>query len=165
MLFLLEHPVDRKWSKLKDYNWKDSRGRIDYWARKSGFDYLIEVKHSFDSLKTKTITQSLKDKWQVMTNQLDVLKDDCKDFSESSKGTFRVGIHVITFYENTADPQYVGNYKELESRYDNYLKSFDGDANWAALWVLKNELAGDCIWEEKESYPAVLFLVKVYPLV
>ena len=40
-----------------------------------------------------------------------------------------------------------------------------GKTNWAALWVLKSDLAQNCIWDEKESYPAVLFLAKVYPVI
>ena len=109
-VFLMEHPIEREWSKVKNEDWDNSQGWLDYWCRYRNVDFFIELKQNFDCYSTETIRKSIKNNWSYMNKkQLQLVKKEAKQFSEWSKGVFLLSLHVIIIYEKWSGPKKVDN--------------------------------------------------------
>jgi len=162
-IYLMECPIEREWSIIKNEEWKNSLGWVDYWCRYRNYDFLIELKHNFNSYKKESIRKSIFDNWNYMNDkQLSVMDKEAIRFSEFSKGVILTGIHIITIYECSEESSSIERYEELlniQHNFSNQLKP-----SWSGLWVLHRNLAEQCSWKKEkrnEYYPAVLFLVSL----
>jgi hypothetical protein len=171
-VFLMELPIEREWSKIKNKDWANSRGWLDYWCRYRNVDFFIELKHDYDCYSTETIRKRVSNNWYYMDkNQLQLVKKEAKIFSEWSKGVFLLSLHVITIYEKTKknkSPKSIENLEELKWIQRNYYENLRPNPNWSGLWILNNRLAQDCAYETKkydEYFPGVLFLSRISEII
>lgn len=171
-IFLMELPIEREWSKIKNENWANSQGWLDYWCRYRNVDFFIELKHDYDCYSTETIRESVNNNWWYMNkNQLQLVKKDAKIFSEWSKGVFLLSLHVITIYEKTKinkKPESIENLEELNLIQQNYYENLRPNPDWCGLWILNKRLAQDCCYETDrnvEYFPGVLFLSRISEII
>jgi len=171
--FLMEQPISRQWSKKKKLDMSDSHGWLDYWCRYQGYDYFIELKHNYDAFSTDTIKDRLIRNWDLMNNQLAVVKNDAKSFSQNSKGVFLVSLHFITVYETCSikkDPSSLDNKKRIRDIQQNYFNSekLKPSPNWSALWIVPNQYIKSTMKElsvNVEYYPSIMIIANISNLI
>lgn len=88
--FIMEAPIDRKWSQIDEQGIEDSRGWVDYWCNYKKFDYYIELKKRYVSYTTKNLKLQVNEEWQVACNQLDAIQDDIKSQEKIARKVFRI---------------------------------------------------------------------------
>lgn len=170
--FLMESPIERQWSKKKKLNFNDYNGWLDYWCRYRDVDFFIELKHSYDSYKTKNIRKSTNEKWKYMNNfQLDAIKNEALRYSEFCKGVLLISLHVVTVYDylkNNKETNSSEDYEKLEEIQINYHENLKPNPNWSGLWVLNNELlekSVDKTETHNQFYPGVIMIAKVFEII
>jgi hypothetical protein len=169
--FLTELPVNRKWSGIKKKNYEDSHGWIDYWCSYKGIDIILELKHSFDSLRTNIIRKDTIIEWSGANSQLDVIKTEVKSCILSPESYFLIAMLVIPFYETLTSEQLEESYDYRESlltRQSIFVSNLSITPNWSSVWMLNDNLAKGCIEKNGNSYiyyPGVLFLSKALQLI
>jgi len=107
-IVLTEYPVNR--NQQED----SSVGRIDYWCIYEGYSFVIELKQSYDNIRTEhTKKDKLTERWQEMIKQLDSVKKEIQGFEEKTNGVIRLGLHIITSRDKEEN---VNNHKERFDR-------------------------------------------------
>ncbi len=163
--FIMESPVDRKWSQIDGQVAEDSRGWVDYWCCYKQFNYYIELKKRYVSYSSKTLTQQVKEEWQVACNQLDVIQEDIKEQEKIAKRVFRIAIEVLTIYGQSKDKEKLTyNLEGLLEVQKNTMAQLSEikPPNWSCLWVLHDHLVEKYTYgDTMESYPAILFLAHI----
>lgn len=163
--FLMECPINRHFRKPRNLEReKDYFGWVDYWARYRGFDFLIEIKHGFESVKSFKLKQNNIEKWDyLITKQTKGIKKDAKYLSENINGVIIIPIHIITLYENRKIGKNTSEF-DLIKLTNDFQNQFNPKPNWWSRWELDEELVAKCEYESDthiESYPAVLFFAKI----
>lgn len=94
---LSEYPIKRN-RHLKNCEYDNASGRLDYWCMYKDFSFAIEVKQSRDAFKTSTTCQEDITKWKSMlTEQIPSLKDEIKQkWDDPSKGIIPIGLQFVT---------------------------------------------------------------------
>lgn len=165
--FIMESPVDRKWSSIEESLGEDSRGWVDYWCVYKDFNYYIELKKGYVSYASKNLTQQVKEEWKQACNQLDAIQEDIAAQESIARKVFRVAVEVLTVYLKSKDREKLSY--ELEGFLqvqENAIKQLSETrpVNWSCLWVLDDKLMANSEEEYKngvEIYPAVLFLMRI----
>lgn len=166
--FLMEAPVDRKWSSISKTKYNDSYGRVDYWCYYRNIVFLIEIKHDFISCKTGSLRKILKEDWNTALEQLDVIENEAKFRSEDCKGVFRVALDIVPLYEtvNHQETKTLGKEEQLLNIQNKAMNGFDRNPNWSAMWMLHKDLVGPYEYTNaKECYPGILFLCNIYEVI
>lgn len=171
-LFLMEQPIEREWSKLRNANMINTMGWLDYWCRYRNIDFFIELKHGIDSFSTDNIRKNTKKDWlYANSKQLQFLKKEAKLFSQWSKGVILLSLHVISIYETTKldkQPKSSENIEDLLWIQQNYYTNLKPKPNWSGLWILNNTLVETCKVEYDKSdkyYPGVLWLSRISEII
>lgn len=163
--FIMESPVDRKWSLLDQDNNEDSRGWVDYWCSYKDFSYYLEIKKRYISYTSKNLIQKVKDEWQVAWNQLEVIQDDAKAQAEVSKKVFKIAVEILTVYIQSKDENKLTyDIEGLLEVQQNAIKQISEvkEANWSCLWVLHDSLVEKYSYSSgHEVYPALLYLLHI----
>lgn len=170
--FLMERPIERRWSKKKKLNMADSHGWLDYWCRYRNVDFFIEVKHNYDSFRTENIRAQAYENWRYMNNeQLGVVRSEAKRYSQYCKGVILVSFHVFTIYENirkTSEPKSIENKKELIEIQKRYYERLNPKPNWSALWIVKRDYVEKSKTEngnQNEYYSGLMIMVNVSEII
>ena len=166
-MVITELPIDRK--VVIDYEKEYFPGHADFWCIYQGFTFIIEVKHSYDNLKTDvTRTDTVLDRWNRMIEQLNSIDQDIKKIcQENTKGIIRLGLHFITSYAdpNAADENTIREYRrnientllrieqDLEQGHRRSLKP-----DFMACWEIPTAMAEYC---DFGIYPGLVVAVKV----
>lgn len=171
--FLMESPATRNWS-ARDDKQSDSHGWVDYWCLYKNYDYYIELKHGFISLKGEKLRDCVKQDWLKAFSQLEVLNDEIelqKQFS--NKGIFKVILDFLPIYASSGNEDKlltISNDLSLSFQEDIMKNIADGvsniRANWSCLWIMDDDYKNEVYPFDHgfEKYPAVLFLAHVSEL-
>lgn len=163
--FIMESPVDRKWSLLDQDNNEDSRGWVDYWCSYKDFSYYLEIKKRYISYTSKNLIQKVKDEWQVAWNQLEAIQDDAKAQAEVSKKVFKIAVEILTVYIQSKDENKLTyDIEGLLEVQHNAIKQISEvkEANWSCLWILHDSLVEKYSYSSGyEVYPALLYLLHI----
>ena len=163
--FIMESPVDRKWSILDEENTQDSRGWVDYWCAYKDFSYYIELKKRYISYSTKNLLTQVKEEWQVACNQLAAIQDEIKAQEQVSKKVFKIAIEILTVYIQSKDnDKLTFDIEGLLEVQKNAIRQISDirEANWSCLWVLHDDLVETYSYDKvNEVYPALLYLVNI----
>ena len=169
--FLMESPVTRKWSSIRNEDWEDSTGHVDYWCNYRDIDFLIEIKHSWDAYNSDEVTKETQNKWESVLTQVSLIKDDAKELSKYSNGVFLLPLLIVPIFETVPEdnePDSIENFNELLDIQDEYRDKLKPKPNWHALWILNENLTESCKFEyenKTEYYPGVLFFSKLSKLI
>lgn len=162
--YMIELPVTRIYHRKHILNREEKYGRVDYWCRIGDQDYVLELKHCFVSYKTKKVTQATWEEWGVMCNQLDNVEKECGYFAGFAKGVTRIGLTLVTVYDNTrAEISGRWNKNGLAEMLENHNEL---GANWSSYWLADEQLIDSCKLDSGAGfyyYPGLLFMCKVYP--
>ena len=162
--FLMESPVNRKWSAISSEERDDSHGWVDYWCYYRGIVFLIELKHGFISSKTGHVRKTVKKDWKKAIDQLDVIEKEAKSQSEWTNGAFRIALDILPLYEtvNSERAKTAVNNDKMLAIYSKILKEFEPLPNWSAMWILHKDLIGPYSYPNSiEYYPSVLFISRL----
>ncbi|WP_080831877.1 hypothetical protein [Cohnella massiliensis] len=165
-LLLMETPVNRKWSDLNKKQ-ADSHGWLDYWCLWRNIVLLIELKHSFCSLRSGIANQNLQSDWKKAIEQLDSIKDEALTQGKWCNAAVRIALHVIPVFESftKASHKSTATTERLNQVTNQVVRSLNPAPNWSGLWVLHQNLVGPYEYGvRKEFYPAVLFAAYVYEI-
>lgn len=161
---LTEYPVSR--SQQDD----QSAGRIDYWCIYEGYSFVIELKQSYDNIRTpRTKKDKLIERWQEMITQLDSIKKDVKEFEEQTNGVIRLGLHVITSRDKEENDN--GNMKPFAQMIDEIAQRLRTDLSKATprrkpdmliCWQIPQDIV-----EQSAKwglvFPGLWMVAKIYP--
>ena len=166
--FLAELPIGREKVSLQKGKSKINKrtGWVDFWAEYKGYEFFIELKHSYDSIRTQHLRKEAVSKWHEMTEvQLPNLEKEAIQMSANRKGIFTLALHVISIYhyrkKGGIDTMYYPQ-KLIDTR-DRIFDEIN-TSNWCAVWSLHDNLVEDSKYEDDthlESYPGVVFLAKI----
>ncbi len=166
-IFLMESPVERKWSSISNEQYNDAHGWFDYYCFYRNIVFLMEIKHGFLSGKTGKVNKNLKDNWYNAIEQLDVIKDYANYESQESGGVFRIALQVIPIYEvaNNGISKIVGDSERLLTIQKTCMEEFiigSGWSMWSMLWKLHENLSGPFEYTNGiEFYPGIIFIAGV----
>jgi len=162
--FLMEPPVNRRWSSISKEDLEDSHGWIDYWCYYRNIVFLIELKHGYLSSISGQVTQNVKDSWEIAIKQLYVIKEAAKVHAENSNGAFRVALSILPIYEvsNSENPKTINQTDILLNIQNKIEKELKPAPNWIGLWVLHKDLVGPYKYlNSVEYYPGVIFTANI----
>jgi len=163
-VFLMEAPVQRKWSSISSQQYNDSHGWVDYWCFYRKLVFLIELKHGFMSGRFGTPNKNVKQKWAQAIEQLDVIKDYADVQSETSGGAFRIALQLLPVFEtaNDGNPRLVGDREKLLEIQKTCMEVLEPNPNWSILWILQKSITGPFEYiNGVEFYPGIIFLARV----
>jgi len=166
--FLMEAPVKRKWSAIKELNHVDSYGWLDYWCYYRTLEYFIEIKHGFISIRTGKIKEFNKETWVEANRQLEVVEGGALIEDSNSRGVFPIALQIMPIFEtaNNSNPKYIYDEEHKEKVVMDCLNSLSPRPNWSALWSIDKELAGPYKYTSRtEYYPGVLFIARVLDII
>ena len=172
-IFLMEQPIERKWNKKINKDFKDYNGWLDYWCRYRNTDFFIEIKHNYDALtKNNNIRKTTIKNWEYANNtQLENIINEAKTYSECCKGVILFSLQVITFYriiKNDKPSEFGSDFNAMITAQNNYLSNLTPQPNWIGLWTLHEELYNSsCKKYEKQTeyYPGVMLIAKIREII
>lgn len=171
-LVITEYPVDRR-SKGKRVGDYDSSGRIDYWCIYKDYSFAIEMKHSYDAFMTPSTKDArLIQRWQEMNvNQLSDIRENIREWGESTKGVIRLGLHFVTPYKEIRENPSGDDYDEFKVNQKRILSRLCKDVSrkmpskttpdFAASWVMNKRMVID--FDCGEIIPGLMLLAKFFP--
>lgn len=165
---LIEHPITRKHDRRSEQI-DDHHGYIDYWIQKGQFQYVIELKHSFENINSGNITQAFHQSYEVGINQIGTARRALNKLSyyREGNGTFPMLLHIVPLW---ARGQIGGDIENLSFKrsVEEYAELISGEVNQRnrnpdliGYWELTQQNVIDCAYEYegvKTVYPGVIFL-------
>jgi len=151
----LEQPIKRKYrGQNPKYGW------IDYWARKENTTYLIEVKHSMYSLRSRNLDQTTRTRWKEGIDQINSIPvSEAKELGLDNSEIFLITMMILPFWKGSSDKKkLVPSEKEevLAVFSDEIMAKLNPKPNWGAVWYLHDELQEPKDFSNwYELYPAV----------
>lgn len=157
---LMEQPVSRKFKNISSHGW------LDYWVAYHSSIFLIEIKHSWNAIKTENLRSSTQELWKEALEQLkEIPQTDVKNISFGSSSQAKVALMVVPFYQASKDENKLQNYKKEETAeiYKQFLKEIKPAPDWSFLWHLHKDLQVTYEYVEQrfELYPCVSMIAKV----
>ena len=162
-IVFLEQPIKRKISN------EDKIGWLDYWISHRKATYLIEIKHSFFSVKTKNLKD--KSKWEKGIKQIQsITEKQAKELAHGNNDEiFRVLMMIIPFRNHSSDITKLTRV-EKEDIFtifsEDVIEELPKKPNWAAIWYLDDEINIEKYEKEKwfEYFPALSILCYIEPI-
>ena len=167
---IAELPTKRQCS-----NWRfqvdESSGRIDYWCLYKDYSFVIELKHSYDCFTTDTTREdAVTDRWIKMNEQLQSIAKDVRQYSETTKGVIRIGLHIITSYsDKKPDNQLINGFKEsIPGTFDRFTRDLGKRypslrPNVLICWKIPSRIVMDLNLDQ--TIPGLWCIGKVYPAI
>ena len=162
---LAELPAIRRYSNRRTQV-DESSGRIDYWCLYKDYSFVIELKHSYDCFTTDvTREDTVADRWITMNEQLRSIEKEVKQYSESTKGVIRIGLHIITSYsDKNPDNQLINRFKEsIPDTFERF--RIDLGKHYPSLkpnvllcWKIPSRIVKDM----DQTFPGLWCVVKIY---
>lgn len=157
-----EQPVHRI-----DERFGESSGRADYWCMYKGYSLLIEVKHTYISLKNVgkwSDSGHPKKTWKVMTEyQMSSVREDLNNFEEDRKGIIRIALEFVALKEGSDFKQEKCGEKGVPRDVINELASAPKPApNYVAAWYIKPEIVKSGCEAQDIFCPVLAILAKAY---
>ena len=164
-IVFLEQPIKRK-ILAKEHN-----GWLDYWISHRKATYLVEIKHSFFSVKTKNLTEKSKSKWEKGIEQIQsITEKEAKELAHGDNDEiFRVLMMIIPFRNHSSDITKLTRV-EKEDIFtifsEDVIEELPKKPNWAAIWYLDDEINIEKYEKEKwfEYFPALSILCYIEPI-
>jgi hypothetical protein len=160
-----EYPVIRN-SKKKEFEAKNSKGRVDYWCIYKDYSFAIELKHSFDNYNYDTTNEETLRRWKTMNSyQLHSIKKYLRTFEEKTKGIIPLAIHFISSRsgKEPSDEQ-LNEYKlkteKILLRLDDDLTHI-AEPNFISLWEIEKDMYIN-YQNYGYSYPGLVLVSKFY---
>ena len=159
---LAEQPVYRRKKKKNILN----SGRLDYWILYKSNIILVETKHGWAALDSKTIRKETLDKWNDAIKQIrNIPQSELEELNPSEKNLFKMAYMVVPFYKASNDPDKLKNIKiDRDFLVENLVENLTPNPNWFFVWQLnrKNYLEPiECDDNRFEIYPMVVILALV----
>jgi len=117
-------------------------GRIDYWCIYRDYTFLIELKHSKESVSCKKLTTETIERWNTMLDQLKYIRRDAKQREEHTKQVIPLGIHLVTLRAAANRKDSLVDEKELQKTWFDMVRQ-TLNSNFQAMWLLPNKLVKD----------------------
>lgn len=165
-MVMVEVPASRHCSNRR-FNVEESSGRIDYWCIYKNYSFVIELKHSYDCFTTnKTRQRTIVDRWIKMNEQLDSVKEELKDYQESTKGIVRLGLHFITSYsdKNPCKELMVDFKNSIPDTFERLPK--DLSKRFSSLCpdiIMCWKIPENIVFEYDQTFPGLWAITKIYP--
>lgn len=168
---LTEYHVERR-DKTTGELIGNGHGRADYWCIFRGYSFIIEMKGSLDRYDCDAVRQnSIVNRWGKMIQQLESSKLDCKESTERTKGTIRLGLHFVSSYA-PAEPT-KESIESYRSNIDDYMDAFHtrihneyhsavSEPTYAATWLIPDRIIKAKDGYAGRTYPGVMLLAKVF---
>ena len=159
---LLEQPISRK------SNQNSSSGWLDYWVAYKSTVILIEVKHSWNAIRTNIVGKHLQKTWHGALAQLKGLeKREVKGLA-MNRSAFKMALLIVPFYASSNDMEKLVSKKEDETQelFSSFVEKIKPAANWSCLWWLHENLQVKSTYQEGNSaryflHPCVGMIAKV----
>jgi hypothetical protein len=153
-----EQPIQRR---AKE---KSGPGWLDYWVLCGSTTFLIELKHSWFSSRSKQLRVGTSAAWRKAIEQLRrIHKADALGIS-STDHVVKVAIMIVPSYQSATDKSKLLNVGREESKetFDSFVKQLSPAPNWSSLWSLSEDLQGPYETEVGwERFPCVTIVAKV----
>jgi len=157
---LVECPTNRK-----DRGYDPSHGWIDYWVKYGNTIFLIELKHSYNGLKSNGFKEKSKEEWKTANKQLkQIPKKDIDDFKINKKNNVvKIALQFNTTYTTAKDNNF--SFTECENIGKKIMRSLDVNLlkpNFIAHWHIHKDMQVEYNYTNgTEKYPYVHMLAKL----
>ncbi len=158
----MEQPITRKSKDTSGHGW------LDYWVVYGASVFLIELKHSWNAIKTSSIKETTQNSWTEAIDQLKKIhKEDVANLSLTAHSVAKIALMIVPFYQASKDENKLKNLKYTKEAtaefYNQFLKEIKPAPSWSCLWHLHQDLQETYEYEEQrfELYPCVIMIAKV----
>ena len=159
---LLEQPVSRRCNQDASHGW------LDYWVAYGTTIFLIEVKHSWNAIRTENIRQDQQAAWKEALDQLKrIHKRDVYGLSEDYNAV-KMALMVVPFYcshqdEDKSAPLEI---EQTQESFESFVQHLKPAPHWRCLWHLHSDLQGPFSYQDEKStcyemYPCVGLVANV----
>jgi hypothetical protein len=158
----MEQPVSRKSKTASNFGW------LDYWVKYHTSVFLIELKHSWNSLRTGAISDRTQNLWTEAMEQLrEIDAGEASELSLSARSTAKIALMVIPFFQTSSSESNLENFEQAEiiKAYTDLIEELSPKPDWSCLWLLHKRLDEPFDFGDRfEKYPAVAIVAKVIPI-
>jgi hypothetical protein len=155
----MEHPINRKYR-----GFDPSHGWIDYWILHRDAVFLMELKHSWFSLRTKELTEGSRKRWKNAVEQIKSIPiDEARELAHETSEIFLIAMIVMPFWEGSSNKtklELLEKEETLQLFSEEIMAKLRPKPNWGAIWSLHENLQEPQKLTNKwyEHYPAVSML-------
>lgn len=159
----MEQPIKRQNKQ------KFSQGWLDYWVLYGTTALLIELKHSWCSVKSNKVRKVTQGAWSTAIKQLDnITEEQAEDLSITSN-TVKIAMMVVPFYKASTKKENLTpipkeGIMEIHCNLVNKITSEPKyKPNWSCIWSLHEKIQKPVQYDDGryELYPCVSILVRV----
>lgn len=157
---LVECPTNRK-----ERGYESSHGWIDYWVKYGNTIFLIELKHSYNGLKSNGFKEKSQEEWKTANKQLkQIPKKDIDDFKINKKdNVVKIALQFNTTYTTAKDNTF--SFTDCENIGKKIMRSLDKNSlkpNFIAHWYIHEDMHVEYNYiKGTEQYPYVHMLAKL----
>lgn len=161
----VEVPVQRK---IK----RDLRsGRLDYWVYYKQFVFLIEVKQSWQAIRSAKMRKNTQKAWKMAFEQLkSISKTEADELNLENTKVLKIAMLVAPGYQASQQAEKLKpmERKEVKRSYQVVTDNLSPPPNWSCVWALPPQLQKQTIIHyfdgRKEIYPGVGIFTNVESL-
>jgi len=157
---LAEQPIFRKEKKnILNSGW------LDFWILYKSNIFLVEVKHGWTALESKTIRRETQRKWNDSVKQIqNIPQSEIEKLNFSGRNLIKIAYMVIPFYKSSNDAEKLVNIKiDRNVLVENLVENISPKPNWTFFWQLNKKYQEPilCADNRSEIYPMVAILALV----
>jgi hypothetical protein len=161
--FVIEHPLRRK-----PYGEKEFSGHADYWIRYHSYCFLMELKHTFFSIRRPNSPRpDIAEKFDDAVQQLKSVKIEQSRQLILNEGLVKIALEAIAFYKGSSSKQDLKSvpdldFQELFSELIEKIRTNE-DVHMYALWTLNDTIIKPYEYDSHtfEVYPALGFIANI----
>ena len=160
----MEQPVTRKTKDISGHGW------LDYWILYHTSVFLIELKHSWNAIRTDSIRTTTQESWTEALTQLEKIQkdDDVADLSFTARSVAKIALMVVPFFETSKEKKAltVMGQPEIQEVFLTFVNGLKPAPNWSCAWLLHRKFQEKPVDFENrfEAYPCVGVVAMVKPV-